>query len=108
MKITNSPLGKSTAIIAYAPFVGFFIAFFINQDHRYPFATWHIKNMFGLFLMFIASMVIQSAISFTVGDILWGMCVVLWLYCWIQAIRGQLKGIPQLSEKFQEWFTFLN
>lgn len=104
----NTPSGKSTALIAYAPFVGFFIAFFINQDKRDPFATWHIKNMFGIFLLFIASMVIQSAIGYTLGDILWGICFILWIYCWIQAYRGQTKGIPLVSEKFQEWFTFLN
>ena len=73
----NTPLGKSTALIAYAPFVGFFIAFFINQEKRHPFATWHIKNMFGIFLLFISSMVIQTGIDFTIGDIFWAICVVL-------------------------------
>jgi len=104
----NTPLGKSTALIAYAPFVGFFIAFFINQEKRHPFATWHIKNMFGLFLLFISSMVIQTGIDFTIGDIFWAICVVLWIYSWIQAFMGKEKGIPFLSEKFQEWFTFLS
>lgn len=104
----NTPLGKSSALIAYAPFVGFFIAFFINQDKGYPFATWHIKNMFGLFILFISSLVIQSAIDFTLGDIIWVIVFVLWIYCWIRAFRGEEKGIPFLSEKFQEWFTFLN
>lgn len=104
----NTPLGKSTALIAYAPFVGFFIAFFINQEKRHPFATWHIKNMFGLFLLFVSSMVIQTGIDFTIGDIFWAICVVLWIYSWIQAFMGKEKGIPFLSEKFQEWFTFLS
>ncbi len=104
----NIPPGKSTALIAYAPFVGFFIAFFINQDKKYPFATWHIKNMFGLFLLFIASLVIQSSIDFTVGDIVWAICFILWIFCWIQAGMGKERGIPFFSEKFQEWFTFLD
>lgn len=104
----NTPLGKSTALIAYAPFVGFFIAFFINQEKRHPFATWHIKNMFGIFLLFISSMVIQTGIDFTIGDIFWAICVVLWIYSWIQAFMGKEKGIPFLSDKFQEWFTFLS
>ena len=104
----NIPPGKTTALIAYAPFVGFFIAFFINQEKRHSFATWHIKNMFGLFILFIASLVIQSAIDFTIGDVIWAICFVLWIYCWVQAFMGKEKGIPYLSEKFQEWFTFLN
>ena len=104
----NTPPGKTTAMIAYAPFVGFFIAFFINQDKRDPFATWHIKNMFGIFILFIVSLVIQSAIDFTIGDIIWAICFILWIYCWAQAFMGKKKGIPFLSEKFQKWFTFLN
>lgn len=104
----NTPPGKQTALIAYAPFVGFFIAFFINQDKKYPFATWHIKNMFGLFILFISSLVIQSAINFTIGDVVWIIVFILWVYCWLQAFRGATNGIPFLSEKFQEWFTFLD
>ncbi|QAA80956.1 hypothetical protein EI546_04085 [Aequorivita sp. H23M31] len=106
--MSNTIPGKSTALIAYAPFVGFFIAFFINQDKKDSFATWHIKNMFGIFLFFIASLVIQSSIDFTIGDIVWAICFILWIYCWIQAFLGKERGIPFLSEKFQEWFTFLN
>jgi len=104
----NSLSGKSTALIAYAPFVGFFIAFFLNEDKRDPFVTWHVKNMFGIFLLFVSAMVVQSAIDYTVGDLLWVVCFILWVYCGIQAYKGQNKGIPFLSEKFQKWFSFLN
>lgn len=106
--MSTSPLGKSTALIAYAPFVGFMIAFFINKDENYNFATWHIKNMFGLTLMFISSLVIQSQVNVTVGDALWLLCCIIWLYSWAMAFYNQRMGIPFLSEKFQEWFTFLN
>ena len=51
--MNTSPAGKSTALIAYAPFVGFLIAYFINRDENHEFATWHIKNMFGLFILFV-------------------------------------------------------
>ena len=102
------PPQKSIALIAYAPFVGFFIAFFLNQDPKYPFATWHIKNMFGLFVLFISSMVIQSAVSFTIGDIIWLLVFILWIYCWLQALLGKEKGIPVLIEKYQQWFSFLD
>lgn len=104
----TSPAGKSTALIAYAPFVGFLIAFFINKGENNEFATWHIKNMFGLFILFIVSLIIQSQINVRFGDILWLVSVVLWLYCWAMAFFNREKGIPLLSEKFQEWFMFLN
>ena len=105
---TSSPLGKSTALIAYAPFVGFIIAFFINKDENHAFATWHIKNMFGLFLLFIISLVVMSQIDVRVGDALWMLCCILWMYSWAMAFYNQRKGIPFLSEKFQEWFSFLS
>lgn len=104
----NIPPEKTIALIAYAPFVGFFIAFFMNQDKKYPFATWHIKNMFGIFVLFIASMVIQSSINVMLGDVFWLICFILWLNCWIQALLDKKTGIPVLSEKFQDWFSFLN
>ena len=104
----NIPAGRTTALIAYAPFVGFMIAFFINRDENHDFATWHIKNMFGITLMFIVSLVIQSQIDVTAGDIIWLICFIVWLYCWAIAYFNKKKGIPFLSEKFQEWFTFLN
>jgi uncharacterized membrane protein len=104
----NLPAGRTTALIAYAPFVGFMIAFFINRDENHDFATWHIKNMFGITLMFIVSLVIQSQIDVTAGDIIWLICFIVWLYCWAMAYFNKKRGIPFLSEKFQEWFTFLN
>tara|TARA_A100001391_G_scaffold157900_2_gene116195 strand:- start:125 stop:445 length:321 start_codon:yes stop_codon:yes gene_type:complete len=104
----NLPAGRTTALIAYAPFVGFMIAFFINRDENHDFATWHIKNMFGITLIFIVSLVIQSQIDVTAGDIIWLICFIVWLYCWAMAYFNKKKGIPFLSEKFQEWFTFLN
>ncbi|WP_410005086.1 hypothetical protein [Aequorivita nionensis] len=105
---TNPPLGKNTALVAYAPFVGFMIAFFLNKEENHDFATWHIKNMFGLFILFIVSLIVQSHVDVTIGDILWGICFLLWLYCWAMAYFNKEKGIPFLSEKFQVWFTFLN
>ncbi|AFL82245.1 hypothetical protein Aeqsu_2795 [Aequorivita sublithincola DSM 14238] len=104
---TVSP-GKTTALIAYAPFVGFIIAFFINKEENNDFATWHIKNMFGLFLLFMVSLIVQSQVDLRTGDIIWFICFLLWIYCWIMAYFYKEKGIPFLSEKFQQWFTFLN
>ncbi len=104
----NSSPRKSTALIAYAPFVGFLIAYYINKDEKEPFTTWHIKNMFGLTILFISSLIVQSQISYIIGDIAWLLCCIIWLYCWAMAYFSKTKGIPFLSEKFQEWFTFLD
>lgn len=102
------PLGKSTALLAYIPFVGFMIAFFVNREDHLPFATWHTKNMFGLFIMFVVAMVVQAEIDSLSGDIIWFITFVFWIFSFVMATKGKEKGIPVLSEKFQEWFTFLD
>lgn len=104
----SAPQGKSTALVAYAPFVGFLIAYSLNQEHKHPFATWHIKNMFGLTLGFIIAMVIQSQVHIVAGDVLWLIVLLLWIISFIYAFLNKEKGIPLLSKKFQDWFTFLN
>lgn len=102
------PPGKNTALVAYAPFVGFLIAFFINKDENHPFATWHIKNMFGLFLMFVIALVFQNGINYVLGDIIWIFTFICWLYSFVMAYRNKERGIPGLSGWFQQWFRFLD
>lgn len=102
------PAGKSTALLAYIPFVGFMIAYFVNREDNYSFATWHIKNMFGLFIMFVVAMVVMNEIHSVTGDISWLLTFCLWIFSFIMAVGNKEKGIPVLSEKFQDWFTFLD
>lgn len=104
----TSQSGRTTALTAYAPFVGFMIAYFINRDDKNEFATWHIKNMFGISMLFLSSLIVQSQIDVTIGDLLWLFCCLLWLFSWVMAFFHNKKGVPFLSEKFQDWFTFLD
>ncbi len=100
--------GRSAALIAYTPFIGFLLAFFINQEEKNEFATWHVKNMFGIFILFLVSVIIMSNVNVTAGDIMWFLTLLIWIYCWIMAGKNQKKGIPYLSDRFQEWFVFLD
>ena len=50
-----APPGKSKAIIAYITIVGLLIAISMNKDEPHEFASYHIKNMFGITLMFFVS-----------------------------------------------------
>ncbi|GEQ86482.1 hypothetical protein ULMS_19900 [Patiriisocius marinistellae] len=100
--------GKKKAIIAYITFIGMLIAFYMNRDIKNEFATMHIKNMFGLFLLLICSQVIASSVDQLFGDILWGIAFLLWIFSIITAIQNKKPSIPYFSEKFQQWFTFLN
>ena len=100
-----SPPGKTKAVVAYMTFVGLLIAYFINKDNRHEFATWHIKNMFGLLILLFISVVLQA---YSIGFYVYWTSVVLWIISLIMALLNQKRGVPFLSEKFQTWFTFLD
>lgn len=105
--MTDVPAGKSKAVLAYITFVGFFIAVSMNKDKPEPFATWHIKNMFGLLILLIIALVTQFNIHLLAGDIIYWVTVALWTYSLIMASTNKMQGVPFLSRKFQTWFTFL-
>ena len=100
--------GKTKAIAAYVTFVGFLIAASMNATQKDAFATWHIKNMFGIIVIWIVSLVIQLNINLLTGDILQIISIFCLIYSLIMAILNKKQGVPFLSEKFQQWFTFLD
>lgn len=102
------PEGRSTALLAYIPIVGFLIGYSLNKEDKHPFATWHTKNMFGIFILFFVALVFQSTDNYRIGDILWILAFFLWIYSFVMAYQNKEKGVPFLDEKFQEWFKFLN
>lgn len=100
-----SPPGKLKAILAYFTFIGLLIAYFVNKDDPDEFATWHIKNMFGLLILLFAAVALQQ---YNVGIYVYWTTVLLWLISLVLAFLNKKKGIPFLSEKFQTWFKFLD
>ncbi|QNJ98633.1 hypothetical protein [Constantimarinum furrinae] len=101
----EAPTGKTKAVVAYLTFVGMLIAYFMNRDNKHEFATWHIKNMFGLVILLAFAVGMQN---YAVGIYIYFTTVALWLFSLVMAISNRKQAIPFLSEKFQEWFTFLD
>ncbi|MAT89410.1 MAG: hypothetical protein CMC35_01855 [Flavobacteriaceae bacterium] len=103
--MSNTPAGKNKAIIAYLTFVGMLIAFFMNKEEKHEFATWHIKNMFGLVVILFISLMFQH---YELGFYIYWIAVALWFFSFCMALFNKEQGIPYLSEKFQDWFTFFD
>ena len=99
---------RNISIIAYITFIGMLIAYFLNRDKKYEVATFHIKNMFGLVLMLLSQVAQSYDYLLLFGELLWGLLFFLWLISLIMAVKNEKRAIPWLSEKFQDWFTFLN
>lgn len=101
----DNPSGKTKAILAYMTFVGLLIAYFMNKDNPHEFASWHIKNMFGLVLLLFVSVALKE---YPIGFYIYWLSFALWLISLIFAVFNKKKGIPYLSEKFQTFFKFLD
>ena len=97
--------GKKAAIIAYLTFIGLIIAYYMNRENRNDFTSWHIKNMFGLVILLFASTALQD---YAIGFYFYWLTIILWVISFVMALTNRKQGIPLLSEKFQQWFTFLD
>jgi hypothetical protein len=97
--------GKTAALISYIPVIGAPIAFFLNKNKRNYFASFHIRQTFGLnILYFINKYIIYSYFGITAGNIGKGGVLVLFILGCLGALREQQKLVPLLGDKFQEWF----
>jgi hypothetical protein len=97
--------GKTAALISYIPVIGAPIAFFINKNKHNYFASFHIRQTFGLnILYFVNKYIIYAYFGVTAGNIGKGGVLVLFILGGLGALRDQEKLVPFLGDKFQEWF----
>ena len=92
---------KVRGIVAYITPIGWIIAFATNNP-KDEFASFHIRQMLGLFLVSFVGGFIP-----VIGLIIALACFVLWIMALIGAIQGEKKLTPFLGEHFQNWFKGL-
>lgn len=97
---------KAIGIISYITIFGLIIALVLNQEKKDPFTSYHIRQALGIAassiaLSFIAIVPLIGWIIAVVGSLL---IVVLWIFGIINAINGNMKPVPVLGDKFEEWF----
>lgn len=104
----DKPEGKNKAIGSYLTIIGLLIALSMNKDRPNPFATWHIKNMFGLMIIYLIAFATSLHDNLLVfSQIVFYISIVFWLVSFVGCLMNKTYGIPVLSEKFQTWFKFL-
>lgn len=102
--------GKTIAIISYITFIGLIIAFIMNNEKKNDFASYHIRQSLGIFLLWIVVRTFLFIVSFIIyipflsGLINLGFIVLLVIGL-VSAIQGEKKPIPALGEQFQQWFN---
>ena len=105
MENLSNKEGKIAAIISYITILGTIIAFIMNQKERSNFASFHIRQAIGIYLLiFIINLMDRYGGIDWLNDILYIGALVLLVIGLIGAIQGEEKKIPFLGDRFQEWF----
>lgn len=97
--------GKTLGLVAYLTLFGTLIAFFMNQDKKNPFTSFHIRQALGLGILYIMiAFVVSSLDSVMVSMSFWIFFSILYLYGIFGAITGKMNKIPMLGDIFQNLF----
>ncbi|MBV7268076.1 hypothetical protein [Winogradskyella luteola] len=97
--------GKTLAVVAYLTLFGTLIAFFMNQDKKNPFTSFHTRQALGLGLLYIMiAFVVSSFNSINISMAFWLFFSILYLYGIFGAVTGKVNKIPLLGDVFQNIF----
>ena len=105
--MTNNTIneGKTYAFVAYLTLIGTLIAFFMNQEKRNEFTSFHIRQSLGLWLMYmVLGYVVGGFDSWMVTMSFWIFFSVLFIFGIIGAITGKYNEVPILGPFFQNIF----
>lgn len=101
--------GKTTAIVAYITIVGCLIALTMNLEPKNAFARFHIRQAFGIHILFHALAIILTYTGIVYLALpIYILYFVLWIFGFLQALNGKTKPLPVLGAYFQKWFTFIS
>lgn len=100
--------GKTFAVVAYLTLIGVLIAFFMNQEKRNSFVSFHVRQGLGLWLLyFIFGYVVSGFDNWTLTYAFWIFFAVLFIYGIFGAISGQSNKVPLVGDLFQRLFKSL-
>lgn len=97
--------GKTYAFVAYLTLIGTLIAFFMNQEKRNVFTSFHIRQALGLWLLYmILGYVVGGFDSWMLTMSFWVFFSVLFIYGIVGALQGKLHSVPLVGPFFQNLF----
>lgn len=107
-----SEVGKTRAIVAHIPLIGWIIAVVLNNEKKDEFASFFIRQMLGLVLISIGCSIVSRILLFVpviglIGPLLYLGVIALWVLSLISAINGEKKELPVVGAYFQDWFKSL-
>ena len=100
--------GKNIALISHITIIGTIIAIILNNDKKNTFASFHIRQTLGIFLLFFAlGYPVGLFDSWMISSSLYIFIFILWAYSFVSALQGQMNMIPLLGSFFQKFFKNL-
>lgn len=97
--------GKILACVSYLPIFGVLIAYFLNNEDKNPFTSFHIRQSLGLWLAyFICGVSVSYFDSQMLRYCLWISFGILFIYGFFTALMGSAVSVPILGHLFQKWF----
>lgn len=100
--------GRTVAIIAYLTIVGCLIAITMNMEPKNPFSRFHIRQAFGIHILYHALAIALSNLELPWASIgLFFGYLLIWGFGFINAMNGKTKPLPILGDQFQKWFRFI-
>ncbi|KQC29220.1 hypothetical protein [Flagellimonas eckloniae] len=104
----NSTPGHTTAIISYITIVGALIAMTMNMEPKNSFARFHIRQAFGIHLLYHSFSIFLNYSGIDSGwFLLWAIYIFCWVYGLLAALKNRQQLLPVLGQYFQKWFTFI-
>lgn len=101
--------GKAAAIWAYLTIIGTIVAYFLNNDSKNPFASFHIRQGLGIHITFyLLGMIVSWFDSWLISAPFYIFIIVLLGYGLVSAIQGERNEVPFLGKHFQNWFSTIN
>ncbi len=109
METSTAKSGKSAAIVAYITIVGTIIAYFMNNESKNPFASFHIRQALGINITFyVLGALVSIFDSWMISIAFYVFVLILWVYGLINAIQGVQREVPILGHYFQKWFSTID
>ena len=93
-------------IVSYITLIGLIVAFILNSTNKDPFASFHIRQSLGIFAtsILISILAMIPFIGWVLAIVASLLILVMWIMGLISAVGGEMKPVPVLGEKFEEWF----
>lgn len=108
MNTNDVEVGRKNAIISYITIFGTIIAYYLNNENRSAFASFHIRQALGLWLTFFAlGYIVGSFNSWLITSAFYLFFAVLFIYGFSGALSRKAQSVPLLGAFYQRLFSNL-